>query len=450
MSNSGLKPITAIDTRYSKDVQKLVNIFDDFTYYKHRFNVELEYFRVISQINIPSIEFTQDSYNEILRIESTTRHDVKAIEYYIKSLPIIIETGKLHLIHLGLTSQDVNSIGFTIMFRDSVNLLLNELNLLIENINTKIIEYDVPMLSFTHGQPAVPTTMKKELSVYTYRLTEQCKIITKMKDILRCKMGGANGNNNALYYLAETPKKLDLPYNNWSELFTDITAKFGLIRTPITTQCDDYDSVCNVLRTIQNCGHILESLRMNMWNYISRGYFQLANIAGEVGSSTMSHKINPIDFENSRTMLELANSEIDAICRIISVLSYQRDISDSSATRCISSVFGYFLIAVNRLNVGFARISGINKGRITRELEENSSVIIEGVQTYLKYYCGMGNAYEITKELTRGNTQFSMNDLHNFIESLEINTIHKINLHNLNVFNYSGEISSTNTNFTNK
>jgi adenylosuccinate lyase len=422
------QPITPLDTRYSKDVQDLVGVFDDFTYCDARLQVELEYFRMLTNIAIPDISLTTDGYRQICDIEATTRHDLKAIEYYIKSLPDIIQSGKSHMVHVGLTSQDANSLGFIIMFRNGVNILLGKIGYLVETIEKLSCQSDVPMLSFTHGQSAVPTNMKKELGVYHYRLTNQISVIKHLLGLVRCKIGGANGNNNALRFVD--------PDKNWVELFDNLAAKFGFLRSTITTQCDDYDTVCNVLRALQNCGQIMESLRMNLWNYTTRGYFKQANISGEVGSSTMSQKINPIDLENARTMLEMGSCEIDAICRIISILPYQRDISDSSATRCISSILGYYLVGIKRIITGMNRLT-INRERIISELESNSIIVIEGVQTYLKYHCGIDDAYELTKELTRGRgSDFKMIELYNFIDNLDISDEHKAKLKNINVYNY--------------
>lgn len=438
LPDSVMKPITAIDTRYSRQVQEIGDVFSDFVYYKYRYMIICRMFNILSSVkygkshhNMIFCEFDQNAYDSIHMMEEKTKHDVKAIVDHVAEL-VNIDSGNNYdsgLVHVGFTSQDVNSPAFVLMFRDLCNLMLGKIRTLADALRELAERSDIVMLSFTHGQSAVPTTMKKELFIYVYRITHHIDIINDLVSKLRCKIGGANGNNNALRFIA--------PGTDWITIFNKLASELGLTRTPLTTQCDDYDSVASVLGEFRNMCNILEALRMNVWNYLSSpvGYFKMSVSAGQVGSSTMSHKINPIEFENSRTMLTCAKAGLIAISDIITTLEYQRDVSDSSATRLISTHFAEMLLAVKGLTDGVNKLS-VNTKRITADLNYHPEVLVEAVQCYLRWHCDMKDAYEQIKEISQGKEDFSLEDLHLYIDKLTIDEKHKEKLKALTPSNY--------------
>ena len=446
--------ISCLDTRYFNDVKELINVCDDFAYYRNRIYVELKYFELFTSCVItynPYTDFTYNDYLKIVESEAILKHDVKAIEYFIKEIPEVKDTEKSHLIHIGLTSQDVNSLGFIICFRDSLFIILDNLNKLIHSFTEQLITpytntntnnttnnnnttntntNDIVMLSYTHGQPATPTHFSKEMLIYKTRLDT---IYNEIKEFiytgLTVKFGGATGEMNALNF--------SLPDINWSEwadhfitlfnthnTYTKNPTKF--IRTQYTNQCDNYDSIIKVLYMIKRMLHILEHLRGNLWLYIHREYFIQKNVKDEIGSSTMPNKINPIDLENAKTSIEMSKRMIDGICDILTETSFQRDISDSSALRNISSIFGYVLITLKKMSSGVSRLQP-NIKKIKEELINHPEVILEGIQTYLKIHCNIENSYETIKTISRGN-KLTLLDIYNMIDLLDIDDIHKIRL----------------------
>jgi adenylosuccinate lyase len=441
--------ISCLDTRYFNDIKELINVFDDFAYYRNRIYVEIKYFELFTSANITYNPFTDFSYNdylEILKNEELLRHDVKAIEYFIKDIPEIKNTENAHLIHIGLTSQDVNSIGFMLCFRDSSFIILDTLKNLINKFTEQLITpyldtiNKIQMLSYTHGQPATPTDFAKEMLIYKTRLDN---IYNEMNEFitsgLTVKFGGATGNMNALNFALP-----DINWSTWADHFitlfnintqnTQNTPSSHFKRTQYTNQCDNYDSVINFLYMLKRMLHILEHLRGNLWLYIHREYFIQKNVKIEIGSSTMPNKINPIDLENVKTSIEIAKRMIDGICDILTETSYQRDISDSSALRNVSSIFGYVLITLKKMTSGISRLLPDIK-KIEDELSTHPEVILEGIQTYLKIHCNIENSYEIIKDMTRGK-KISILDIYCIIDLLDIDEIHKMILHNLTPNNY--------------
>ena len=453
--------VSCLDSRYFNDVKQLINVCDDFAYYRNRIYVELKYFELFTSSIIkynPLTDFTIDDYLKIQEKEIILRHDVKAIEYFIKDLPEIKETKKRHLIHIGLTSQDVNSLGMMMCFRDSGFIILDLLKSLINKFNTQLIEpyllnknntknakntNDILMLSFTHGQPATPTYFSKEMLIYKDRLDDIFnELELNIRLGLTVKFGGATGEMNAL--------KFALPETNWDEWCEHFITLFDLKnddvnkdyyvkkayfkRTKHTNQCDNYDSILKVLYIIKRMLHIIEHLRGNLWLYTHRDYLMQETVKNEVGSSTMPHKINPIDLENSKTSIEMAKRMIDGVADILTETSYQRDISDSSALRNVSSIFGYVILTLKKMTSSISRLTA-NKIKIEEELQNHPEVILEGIQTYLKIHCGIENAYEIIKDKSRGH-KLSLIDIYCFVDNLNIDDIHKTILHNLTPENY--------------
>ena len=459
--------ISCLDSRYFNDVKQLINVCDDFAYYRNRIYVELKYFELFTSSIIkynPMTAFTYEDYLNIQDKEAILRHDVKAIEYFIKELPEIKETNKAHLIHIGLTSQDVNSLGMMMCFRDTGFIVLDLLKNLITDFNTQLIEpyisttnattasntasnntkNDILMLSYTHGQPATPTHFSKEMLIYKDRLDD---IFNELEMNIRLgltvKFGGATGEMNAL--------KFALPDTNWEEWCDHFITLFDLKnddpkedyyvkkayfkRTQHTNQCDNYDSILKVLYIIKRMLHIIEHLRGNLWLYCHREYLIQKTVKSEVGSSTMPHKINPIDLENSKTSIEMAKRMIDGVADILTETSFQRDISDSSALRNVSSIFGYVVLTLKKMSSSILRLKA-NKNKIKEELQNHPEIILEGIQTYLKIHCKIDNAYEIIKDISRGN-KLTLMDIYCMVDNLEIDDIHKTILHNLTPENYS-------------
>lgn len=444
--------ISCLDTRYFNDVKSLVSICDEFAYYRNRILVELKYFTKLTGIKIsynPLTDFTQNDFQKIMEKERILRHDVKAIEYFIKEIPEIQSTGKAHLIHLGLTSQDICSMGFMLCFSDTIKLIINQINNFNQIFGNQLItseNCDIYMMGITHGQPATPTLFSKEMLIYNTRIYNIVADINKtLKNGLTVKFGGATGEFNAMIFI--------LPHVDWYKWCDEFITEFNsnsnsnseksvvFKRTPITNQCDNYDAITKILYQLKTFLHILEHLRGNIWLYIHRGYLTQTTITSEIGSSTMPNKINPIDIENAKTAIEMAKRMIDGVCDILSETSYQRDVSDSSALRNISSIAGYILIAINKMSNGISRLKP-NKEKITEELEQHPEVILEGIQTYLKYYCGMADAYEQMKNISRGQN-ITLQDIHNVIDKLDILVDHKIKLKTLTPSNYKGYVSST-------
>jgi adenylosuccinate lyase len=437
--------ISCIDTRYYNDVKSLVSICDEFAYYRNRILVELKYFTKLTGISIsynPMQDFTIKDFHIIMNKEHIIRHDVKAIEYFIKELPEIRATGKGHLIHVGLTSQDACSLGFILCFRDTNKLILEHIKNLTATLNNQLITPEccnIYMMGITHGQPATPTLFSKEMLIYHSRITNISSQIENslVKDGLTVKFGGATGEFNAMKFVS--------PHIDWVLWCDEFVNEFSttdarIVRTKYTNQCDNYDSITKVLYQWKMFLHILEHLRGNIWLYIHREYLVQRAIATEIGSSTMPNKVNPIDIENAKTAIEMAKRMIDGICDVLSETSYQRDVSDSSALRNISSIAGYILIAIKKVSTGISRLSP-NENKIRQELDEHPEVILEGVQTYLKYHCGMGDAYEKMKDISRGKNGITLQDIYNVVDKLDILEEHKIKIKTLTPNTYNGLFS---------
>jgi len=443
--------ISCLDTRYLEDVKPLFHICDEFAYYRNRILVELKYFTKLTSIPItynPMINFTQEDFNKIMEKERILRHDVKAIEYFIKELPEIQQSGKSHLIHVGLTSQDVCSLGFMICFRDTINIILSQVMHFMQLFQQQLIDPDscnIYMMGITHGQPATPTNFRKEMLIYYSRIQNiYMEIQNTLKNQLTVKFGGATGEFNAM--------KFTMPEIDWAQWCNEFITEFNnttnnttttqkqkyiFQRSQYTNQCDNYDSVCKVLYQLKMLLHMLEHFRGNIWLYIHREYLVQLAVSSEIGSSTMPHKVNPIDIENAKTAIEMGKRMIDGICDILSETSYQRDVSDSSALRNFSSVAGYIMIVLKKLSTGVSRLSP-NLAKIQEELFQHPEVILEGIQTYLKVNCHMPDAYEKMKMVSRGQKGITLQDIHNVIDELSISEEHNTKLKSLRPENYIG------------
>ena len=416
--------ISPIDGRYQKVTHVLSQYFSEFSFFKYRLYVELQYFIALidilpelEKINQESIkydiikiwsDFNKEDYLKIKEQEEILQHDIKALEYFIRDKFTEINLKEyISFIHFGITSQDINTSANMLSLTESLSFyIIPEISKITEAIHTFIdnTNNDV-MLGFTHGQPAVPTSMSKELLVFKYRIEEQLDILKNMK--FSTKFGGAVGNLNA-HYAAYS----DI---DWVLFANNFIKSLGLEREQYTTQISNYDNLCNVLNQIKTINNIINDLNIDCWLYISKGYLKLKKVSNEIGSSTMPQKVNPINFENSEGNICIANSLIEGITRKISISRLQRDLTDSTILRNLGSIISYSFISYVSTIKGLHKID-INEEVIKRELHDNLSVLSEGIQTILRKY-NVPDAYEKLHNLTRGQ-QFTKEKLDEFIETM--------------------------------
>jgi adenylosuccinate lyase len=446
MKLSALTAISPVDGRYSNKVENLWKYFSEFALIKYRVFVEVEYFIALCEIPLPQLKeikgekinglreihlnFSVENAERVKDIESITNHDVKAVEYFVKE-----EFDKLGLekykefIHFGLTSQDANNTALPISIHDA---LKNEYFPLLEQIISKLEEQaaewkNIPMLAKTHGQPASPTKVGKEINVFIERIAVQ---LAQLKS-LSCdaKFGGATGNFNA-HFVA-------YPEIDWEDFANKFcTEKLGLKRSKYTTQITHYDNYSAVFDAMKRINNIILDLDRDFWMYISMGYFKQKIKKGEVGSSTMPHKVNPIDFENSEGNIGIANAGFEQLSGKLPVSRLQRDLTDSTVTRFVGVPFGHTLIAFQSTLKGLNKIL-LNELAIEKDLEENWAVVAEAIQTILRreFY---PNPYEALKELTRKNDRIDKNSIYNFIDELNVSEEVKRELKAITPQNYTG------------
>jgi adenylosuccinate lyase len=441
-----MNSLSPLDGRYADQLCELKDLMNEKSFFKYRLVVELKYFLKLIDY-LPELNklkenkikykfnflyyinnFDDNEYNIIKSYEKTTNHDVKALEYYIQD---IFEKEDLKeyipFIHFGLTSQDINSSANIMMFKESINnILIDSLHCILNTINNHYRDMkDISMLSFTHGQCAVPTTMGKELYVYKYRLEKQINILQNME--YSTKFGGAVGNFNA--------HKLAYPNIDWNDFSDNFIEKDLLLkREKYTTQISNYDNLCNTLNMVKTINCIINDLNIDCWLYISKGYLNQKINSTETGSSTMPHKVNPINFENSEGNICIANALIEGITRKLSISRLQRDLTDSTILRNLGTVLGYSLLSYKSTLKGLNKIS-LNKKIIKNDLTNNVSILAEGIQTVMRKH-KISNSYEKLKDLTRINDNVNENDINEFIKSLDENIQKELLL--LNVENYIG------------
>ena len=420
--------ISPIDGRYQEITSVLSVYFSEFSFFKYRLYVELLYFIALIDL-LPELEiirtpdiksqvisiwekFNNEDYLKIKNYETILKHDIKALEYFIKEK--MNDVGLKHFetfIHFGITSQDINTSANILSLKNGLYYCVIPIikdivtSLSLFSYNTK----DDIMLGYTHGQPAVPTTMRKELLVFYYRLNEQLQILENMK--FTTKFGGAVGNLNA-HYAA-------YPDIDWVLFSNNFIESLGLVREQYTTQISNYDNLCNVLNQVKTINNIVNDLNIDCWLYISKNYLKLKVNSDEIGSSTMPQKVNPINFENSEGNICIANALIEGITRKISISRLQRDLTDSTILRNLGSVLSYSLISYNSTIKGLSKIE-INNEIIKADLKNNLSVLSEGIQTILRKH-KIPNSYELLHKLTRGHN-VTQEDLHNFIKEMPENT----------------------------
>ncbi len=446
MQHTGLHNISPLDGRYSEMTSSLQKYFSEKALIRYRIYVEIEYFLALCRLPLPQLKdtdrsdyknindihtlFSDEDVLRVKEIERSTNHDVKAVEYFLKEKFENTGLGSYkEFIHFGLTSQDVNNTAFPLMLRDCVaNELLPktfELLSLLETLSKQWLSH--PMLARTHGQPASPTTVGKEIYVFHNRLKKQLNCLSSLN--YPAKFGGAAGNMNA-HHAA-------FPEINWirfANKFVESTLK--LKRSEITTQIDHYDGLSEIFDCLKRICIIITDLDRDMWTYISMDYFKQKTVAAEAGSSAMPHKVNPIDFENSEGNCGIAIAIFEHLSAKLPVSRLQRDLSDSTVIRNIGVPVAHLFLALNSTIKGLNKLI-INKAAIDKDLENNWQVIAEAIQTILRRE-GYPEPYEKLKKFTRGNKSIDRKTIHNFIDNLNISTEVKNELKSITPFNYTG------------
>ncbi len=441
-----LQPLTAIspiDGRYRKQLQHLDEYFSEFALIKYRVKVEIKYFIYLSENKFlkitPAVKkqllkiiesFSLEDAQKIKDIESITNHDVKAVEYFLKEK--LKELGFEHLqewIHFGLTSQDINNTAIPLLWKDVVELeyLPAVINLQHELFNLSKEWKNIPMLARTHGQPASPTILGKEIMVFVERIEKQIEQFSYIP--FTGKFGGATGNFNAHY--AAYPKTDWVAFAN--KFLKD---KLGIQREQYTTQIEHYDLLAAHFDNIKRISTILIDLCRDIWTYISMDYFKQQIKKEEVGSSAMPHKVNPIDFENAEGNLGIANALLEYLSAKLPVSRLQRDLTDSTVIRNIGVPVAHTILAINSLGTGLKKLI-LNQQKINTDLEDNWAVVAEAIQTILRRE-NYPQPYEALKELTRGNEKITKEKIHRFIDTLKINSSLKKELKSISPFNYTG------------
>lgn len=446
MNLSPLSAISPVDGRYHHSTKELSQYFSEAALIKYRVFVEVEYFISLCELPLPQLKnfehqqfsalrsvyqnFSETDAETIKEIEKTTNHDVKAVEYFIKDKfsALGLDAYK-EFIHFGLTSQDINNTAIPYSFKLAIEeSYLPAIKELIDNLKTRVSEWaTIPMLAHTHGQPASPTVLGKEIQVFVERLDAQLSHLSSVP--FSAKFGGATGNFNA-HYVA-------YPQVNWTDFAnTFVNERLNLKRSQYTTQIEHYDNFAAHCDAIKRINTILIDLNRDFWTYISMNYFKQKIKAGEVGSSAMPHKVNPIDFENSEGNLGLANAIFEHLSAKLPVSRLQRDLTDSTVLRNIGVPVAHTLIAIKSTIKGLNKLL-LNEDAIKNDLEENWAVVAEAIQTILRRE-GYPNPYEALKDLTRTNHQINRNTIAEFVDRLDIPEDVKNELKSISPSNYTG------------
>lgn len=444
MSKKSLNAISPIDGRYSSKTENLSNFFSEKALIRYRVLVEIEYFISLTEVEIPGLsnwkssdnklikniyeKFSDDDAIEIKKIEKTTNHDVKAVEYFLKEkFNDLGFENYSEYIHFGLTSQDVNNTAIPLSIKDflpSYYLIIEDL---INELSTKIKEYSgIAMLARTHGQPASPTRLGKEINVFKSRIIEQFNVIKTIP--ISCKFGGATGNMNA--------HKVAFPKIDWVNFSNNFAKKLNLKLSFPTTQIEHYDNLARLFDNFKRINTIILDLNKDLWQYISMDYFQQKIIKNEVGSSAMPHKVNPIDFENSEGNISYANAIFEFLSSKLPVSRLQRDLTDSTVLRNVGVPISHTIIGIKSTIKGLNKLV-VNKQKITEDLEKNWIVISEAIQTILRRE-GVDKPYELLKDLTRNNAKIDEKVFIDFISQLDISENVKKELLSITPFNYTG------------
>lgn len=441
-----LTAISPIDGRYRNQVEKLSEYFSEFALIRYRVRVEIEYFIALCEMPLPQLkgfdkhmyaslrmiytEFTEVDATKIKEIETVTNHDVKAVEYFIKS-----KFERLHIeqyqefIHFGLTSQDINNTAIPLLLKEAVK---GEVEPAIREAHRKLTELaalwaEVPMLAHTHGQPASPTGLGKELLVFAERIEKQFQLMQYIP--YSAKFGGATGNLNA-HIVA-------YPSVDWVKFSDKFVSKYlGLKRSHYTTQIEHYDNLAALFDNLKRINTILIDLDRDVWQYISMGYFKQKIKEGEVGSSAMPHKVNPIDFENSEGNLGIANALLEYFSAKLPISRLQRDLTDSTVLRNIGTPLAHMVIALTSLLKGLGKLE-LNQDKLNADLEDNWAVVAEALQTILRREA-YPQPYEALKALTRKSNKITAEAIAEFINELKVKEEVKVELRAITPFNYTG------------
>jgi adenylosuccinate lyase len=446
MENFSLLAVSPVDGRYHAQTQELSDYLSEYAIIKYRVWVEIEYFIALCELPLPQLkdfdkenfeklrllyqEFTIKDAARVKEIEKITNHDVKAVEYFIKEKVSGLKMEKyLEFIHFGLTSQDINNTAFPAAFRDAVNEVYYPLlGKIITELELKVAEWeDVPMLARTHGQPASPTRLGKEMAVFVERLGKQRELLKSIP--ASGKFGGATGNFNA-HHVAYP----DIDWVSFANNFVHNCLKLERLQT--TTQISHYDDMATIFDNLSRINTILIDFCRDMWTYISMDYFKQRIKKGEVGSSAMPHKVNPIDFENAEGNLGYANAMFNHLSAKLPISRLQRDLTDSTVLRNIGVPLGHSIIALKSMQKGLNKVI-LNFDKINADLENNWSVVAEGIQTILRRE-NYPNPYEALKDLTRTNDQITKESMKRFIETLDVSDKVKEELLKLTPQNYTG------------
>ncbi len=446
MELNALTAVSPIDGRYHKQTQVLQNYFSEFALIKYRVIVEIEYFIALCELPLPQLadldfkntisklvlirnNFSLEDAKRIKAIEATTNHDVKAVEYFLREKFIEVGLGKfVEFIHFGLTSQDINNTAVPLSIKEA----MEEVYLpLLQQLKNKLEVFSeqwkgVPMLARTHGQPASPTKLGKEIKVFSERIMQQVYQLEAIP--YSAKFGGATGNFNA-HFVA-------YPNIDWVQFSNSFVGIFGLQRSEYTTQIENYDNLAALCDALQRINTICIDLCRDVWHYISIDYFKQKTKEGEVGSSAMPHKVNPIDFENAEGNLGMANASYHFFSSKLPVSRLQRDLTDSTVLRNMGVPIAHTLIALNSLLKGLDKLV-LNEAQLHADLDANWAVCAEAIQTILRRE-NYPNPYEALKQLTRGQGDITKESLAKFIGALNVNEDIKKELLQISPFNYTG------------
>ncbi len=444
MNLDQLTAISPVDGRYRDKTADLDAFFSEYALIRYRVQVEIDYFISLCEEGILPLKdeaifrqlrdlyrnFSEEDARQIKEIEKITNHDVKAVEYFLKEKFDALQlSDHKEFIHFGLTSQDINNTATPMMWRDALHkAYIPELEKLVSQIDTLADEWkDIPMLARTHGQPASPTRLGKEMKVFSYRLTGQIEVLKKIP--AKAKFGGATGNFNA--------HRVAYPQIDW-KLFGNrfLQDKLNLHREEYTTQISNYDAFAASFDAMKRIHTILIDFTRDIWQYISMEYFKQKIKEGEVGSSAMPHKVNPIDFENAEGNLGIANALLEHLAAKLPVSRLQRDLTDSTVIRNIGVPMAHGLIALKSTTKGLHKLL-LNREAIERDLENNWAVVAEGIQTILRRE-GYPKPYEALKALTRTNARITRESISEFIDNLDVNEQVKKELKEITPQNYTG------------
>lgn len=447
MQLSALTAISPADGRYRSQLASLAPYFSEYGLIRYRVQVEVEYFLFLAQKKIFSLpkgvtpaklrkvytEFTVEDAQQIKDTERVTNHDVKAVEYFLKEKLKALEAEELlEWVHFGLTSQDVNNTAVPLSWKEAMEEeYLPKLQTTVLALRKMAEEWaGIPMLARTHGQPASPTTLGKEWMVYVERLEGQIRLLSHIP--YAAKFGGATGNFNA--------HNVAFPHMDWQKLGNEfVSKKLGLERMQYTTQIEHYDNLAAQFDALKRINNILVDFARDVWTYISMDYFKQKTKAGEIGSSAMPHKVNPIDFENAEGNLGIANALYEHLSAKLPISRLQRDLTDSTVLRNVGVPMAHSYLALRSLEKGMGKLL-LNKDKLKTDLDNNWAVVAEAIQTILRRE-NYPKPYEALKDLTRGKTSISKEDIHEFIKTLKVSAKVKKELRAITPHNYTGVFS---------